>query len=193
MIKSDIFYTRFDQGFEAAVPLLPIRRLKGKVSKYELASSSGPVQLLFQVNSKASAMPYAPGQFWPVITAPASLRSGEPSDDGTISWYQYTSDAANQEVQALQRRVYEKVASQDAFSHELYRDLRDQSLEMMRTSIESPLEPRFPSTPLHYLDGDDAQAWGALFAAQLPDWLARFQAGPETLDRYMWRVHWAHL
>jgi hypothetical protein len=193
MIKSDIFYARFDEGFGAAVQRLPVRRLKGKVSKYELASASGPVQLLFQVNPKASAMPYAPGEFWPVLTAPASLRRGEPSDDGTISWYQYTSDADHQAVQALQRRVYEKVAAQEAFSHELYRDLRDQSLEMMRTVIEPPLEPRFPSTPLHYLDGDDAQAWGALFAAQLPGWLERFQASPETLERYMWRVHWAHL
>jgi hypothetical protein len=193
MIKSDIFYTRFDEGFRAAVERLPVRRLKRKVSTYELAGSSGPVQLLFPVNPKASAMPYAPGEFWPVITAPAPLRSGEPSDDGTISWYQYTSDADNQEVQALQRRVYDKVASQEMFSHELYRDLRDQSLAMMRTAIEAPPEPRFPSTPLHYLDGDDAQAWGALFATQLPDWLARFEANPETLERYMWRAHWAHL
>lgn len=59
--------------------------------------------------------------------------------------------------------------------------------------MNAAFEPRFPDAALKYLDADDATAWGALFARQLPAWLERFERRPETLAGYMWRGHWAHL
>lgn len=192
MISSEIFYAAFDEGFRPAMQVLPARRMKGKPSRYEVQTAAGPLQMAFKANPKASAIPHVPGEFWPVIIGPESLRGSEPGDDGSISWYQYTSEADVQEIQALRWHVYEKVAAQDTFSNEAYRGMRDSSLGLVRMSIEAPLDARLPSTALHYLDAVDARAWGGLFAAQLREWLARFEAAPETLDRYMWRVHWTN-
>src|SRR5438105_8422793 len=103
MIKSEVFYRAFEAG--AASIGLPegVLRGKGKIPKYTAHMSLSKVSFWFKVNSKASAIPHQPGEFWPDIAAPM-LRHGE-RDDGLVSWYQYTDPAMNQEILALQRSV----------------------------------------------------------------------------------------
>ncbi|HEU4699361.1 MAG TPA: hypothetical protein VFS40_09280 [Gemmatimonadales bacterium] len=188
MIKSGVFHASFHRGFAPALRTLPGRRT-GRTSAYEIETAVGPLALAFHVNPKASAIPYCAGECWPLLHAPAPLRRAE-GDDGLVSWYQYTTEPEHAAIQALQRRVYAKVAAQDGFAVDVHRQMRDNSLPLLRATTEAPLEARFPHTALAYLDADDAEAWGTLLGAQLPGWLARFQAQPETLESYMWRVHW---
>lgn len=190
MIDSTNFYASFDAGFRS-VPASPaVTRLRGKPSRYRLGTPAGTLSAWFKVNSKASALPYQPGEFWPVIDAPESLRHPRQVDGGTVSWYQYAGDEEHDAMRALQLRVCDKVAAQDEFEHDLYRGMRDLSLASVRDLIDVPFTPGHPHTALLYLDADDAFAWGAFFAARLPAWLDRFAAAPETLTMHMWRVHW---
>jgi hypothetical protein len=187
MIKSDLFYPAFESALTAATPGL-LQRQRGKLPKFTAATATGPLSIWFKVNAKASAIPYQPGEFWPVIEA-ATLRYGE-RDSGTVSWHQYTTPEENAAILDLNRRVYAKTQAQDTFENDVYRQMRDIWLNMAAFALDQPLLPGHPHTGLHYLDEEDAHAWGALFGQQLEGWLQRFNTQPETLEMYMWRVHW---
>lgn len=73
MIRSGVFHSSFHRGFAPAANAVPLRRT-GKSSAYEIATAAGPLALAFHVNPKASAIPRCPGEFWPVLHAPAPLR-----------------------------------------------------------------------------------------------------------------------
>lgn len=190
MIDSTTFYESFDAGFRSVSASPAVTRLRGKPSKYRIATPAGDLSVWFKVNSKASALPYQPGEFWPVIDAAEILRHPRQSDEGTVSWYQYTTDEEHAAMHALQLAVCGKVAAQDEFENDVYRDMRDIRLQSVRDLVDFPFTPGHPHTALLYLDAADAFAWGAFFAAQLPAWLHRFAAAPETLAMHMWRVHW---
>lgn len=191
MIKSDEFYARFDQGFAPARDSLPLVRLRGKASKYRVATAAGDLEFWFKVNSKASALPNQPGEFWPVITGAESLRDAQRHDDGIVSWYQYVTEEEGSGMRGMQHRVVEKAAAQEEFEHDLCREMLEARLPELRMQAEEPFEARLPHTALLYLDAEDATRWGELFARCLRGWLERFGREPETLARYMWRVHWS--
>jgi hypothetical protein len=188
MIKADVFYPRFEAGFVSSGGAAQVARGRGKIPKYTAQTPVGKLSFWFQVNSKASAIPYQPGEFWPVIDA-ATLRHNE-RDRGVVSWYQYTDAAMNEAIHERQRLVYQNVESQATFEPEFWRQARDLWLSVSRDSIGFELKPGFPHTRLFYLDPEDAEQWGALFGRQMEAWLARFCEQPETLEAHMWRTHW---
>jgi hypothetical protein len=134
------------------------------------------------VNPKVSAIPGWPGEFWPVIVWDGKRYNGR--DDGTISYYQYLSAAELEAVQAMRRAVVEKTAAEDPLK--LGRDY----LQLFFSSVELPLTPQNPHVGLYYFDETDAAMWGTWFGDHIGEWLRRFGAGPETLERWAWRVLW---
>ena len=188
MIKADVFYPRFEAGFAFSGGAALVARGRGKIPKYSAQTPAGKLSFWFQVNSKASAIPYQPGEFWPVIDA-AQLRYNE-RDEGLVSWYQYTDAAMNEAILGQQRLVYRKVETQSHFEPEFWRQARDLWLGVSRDLVGFELKPGFPHARLFYLDADDAQTWGALFGQQMQAWLTAFCEQPETLQAHMWRTHW---
>lgn len=191
MIKSNVFYEALDAGLASVLGGTTVERLPGKPAKYRLRTGAGDLHLWLRVNSKVSAMPYLPGEFWPEISAPETLRSRQGHDSGDVSWYQYSTEEQNAAFKEQQSRVRKKVAAQKTFENEFYRQMRNSRLSSLKALIADPLLPQHPHKELIYLDADDAHAWGTIFAEQLPSWLDRFTRAPETLNMYMWRVHWA--
>lgn len=192
MIKSNLFYAAFERGFGSHATSPAIVRRRGKIPKYQARIDSDEVHFWFKVNPKASAIPNQPGHFWPVIES-KTLRYNN-RDDGLLSWYQYTDAEMIQQMTQLQWGVFAKAGDQQTFELDIWRDLLMGScLPLMKTSIEMGFQPGSPHTGLYYLDEADAAAWGALFSAQLVQWLERYRLAPETLEAYMWRVHWNKL
>ncbi|CAN5725591.1 hypothetical protein BH23GEM11_BH23GEM11_04260 [soil metagenome] len=182
MIHGPTFYRNFDAGFAEAAPPSAVTRAKGAPSRYVAETPAGPVHFWFRVNSKASAIPNHPGEFWPVISD---------ADDATVSWYQRASAEQVAAILELQKRVYDKVAAQEDFAAEVYREMRDAGLPLLLHHARTIPEPRLPHHALLYLDAGDAQAWGRLLGGAIEAWLEAFAANPETVDSYMWRVHWS--
>lgn len=189
MIKSDAFYQAFEAGLARAERPAALQRSRGKVPKYRLDIPGDSLSLWFKVNGKASAIPYQPGEFWPVLEA-RTMRHG-PRDDGLVSWYQYTDEAMEGAIMAQQRGVFEKTRDQAHFEPEFWRQARDVWLAVNRGFLDFELRPGFPHTRLYYLDEADALQWGVVFGAQLGAWIERFTAKPETLEAYMWREVWS--
>lgn len=188
MIKSDVFYPAFDEGFAASSEAAKLTRSRGKIPKYTAQTPAGKLSFWFKVNSKASAIPYQPGEFWPVIEA-HEVRHND-RDEGLVSWYQYTDRAMDEAILVQQRVVYGKVEAQDSFEPEFWRQTRDLWLNVTRWALDLELGPGFPHTSLFYLDRADARTWGTLFGQQMAPWLARFCERPETLEAHMWRTVW---
>jgi len=188
MIKSDKFYAAFDKGFASQRTSPLIARKRGKIPKYHALVGSEEVFFWFKVNSKASAMPNLPGEFWPVIEA-SQLRHNQ-RDDGLLSWYQYSDQSINDEMKCFQSSVIAKVENQTKFEYPHGQKLRDAFLPGYQRDIAAGFEVGWPHTPLYYLHEYDAEFWGKWFAVQLVPWMERFRANPETLEGYMWRVHW---
>jgi len=178
MIKSDIFYAAFATGFASQQTSPIIRKRRGKIPKYYAAFGDDELSFWFKVNPKASGLLFRPGEFWPVIET-KKLRYSQ-NDNGLVSWYQYADESMNGEMTAFQWSVYEKADS-----------LPGTLLSLVRREIESGFEVGWPHTALFYVDAHDAQFCGKLFAVHLLPWMKRFCAKPETLDGYMWRVHWS--
>lgn len=189
MIKSDKFYKSFDSGFQSKGFPEGVKRLKGKVSKYNLETPHGNLIFWFQVNQKASALPTTPGEFWPDIFASDDLKRDD-LDNGNVSWYQYTTDAETEHMQSIQKNVYEKFILL-SYENEPLRLMRDANSQTMKQIIEQKFKPNFPHAALYYLDEQDAYEWGILFSKQIHEWDERFSAQPETLNSFMWRVHWS--
>ncbi len=188
MIKSDVFYSAFEKGFASQQTSPLIARRRGKIPKYYAVVGQEELSFWFKVNPKASALPPLPGEFWPVIEA--KLLRYNQRDKGLLSWYQYTDDSMNAEMKSFQRSVYAKVEGQNTFVSESARGLRDAFLPCLQRSIEADVRVGCPHDALYYVDERDAEFWGKLFAVQLVPWMERFCAAPETLEGYMWRLHW---
>lgn len=177
-IKSDIFYAAFAAGFASQKTSPLISKRRGKIPKYYAVFGDDELSFWFKVNPKASASPFYPGEFWPVIET-KNLRRDQ-RDDGLVSWYQYTDQSINEEMKAFQWSVYAKAEAQCSAL-----------LSLIRRAIEDGFEVGWPHTALYYVDARDAEFWGKLFAVHLLPWMERFCANPETLEGYMWRVHWS--
>ena len=172
MIKSDKFYASFTAGFGSRRTSPHIVRRRGKIPKYYAAVGSEEISFWFKVNPKASGLIIHPGEFWPVIET-SGFRYNK-DDNVIVSWYQYSDSQMKDEMKCLQWSVYRKLADDP----------------LIRRLIEHDFREGSPHDALYYTDESDAELWGILFAMQLVPWMERFRAGPETLDGYMWRVHW---
>ncbi len=189
MIKSDLFYAAFAAGLASQQKTPLIRKRPSKIPKYYATFAEDELSFWFKVNSRTSAFPNLPGEFWPVIMI-KHLRNNK-RDDGLVSWYQYADNSMNDEMTAFQWSVFAKVKNQTEFESAFYRSCRDSNLRHYRRTIQEGFQVGWPHTALFYLDERDAEFWGKLFAVHLPTWMARFCACPETLEGYMWRVHWS--
>jgi hypothetical protein len=96
----------------------------------------------------------------------------------------------NDEMKCFQWSVYSKVENQTEFEYKNGQRLTAAFLPSFRRNIQEDFRVGSPHEPLYYLDDGDAEFWGKLFALHLLPWMERFCASPETLDGYMWRVHW---
>jgi len=188
MIKSDLFYAAFEAGFTSQPTSPIVTRKRGRIPKYCAAAGSEKVDFWFKVNSKASALPPFPGEFWPVIET-EQFKCNE-TDNGLISWYQYTDRQMKDEMKRLQWSVFAKFENQTDFKLKSSRPMRDAHLPSLRRGIEEDFLANRPHTALYYFDEQDAEHWGKLFSRQLIPWIEKCWANPETLNGYMWRVHW---
>jgi len=182
MIRADAFYPAFHAAFAGAAGDAGFRRQGRKGSKWKIRAAGDDLHFNFRVNPKASAIPGWPGEFWPVIVWDGKRYNTR--DDGTISYYQYVTAAELEAVQAMRRAVVEKIAAQDPLK--LGRD----HLQIFFSSVELPLPPQNPHVGLYYFDEAHAAMWGKWFADNIGEWLRRFCARPETLERWAWRVLW---
>jgi hypothetical protein len=140
------------------------------------------------VHPKALPLPFQPGVFWPAVEAPAAIRHAEERDDGTVSWYQYISESDVSAIQRLRLEVLDRTARQEIPAHDPNGAGRDDAVSMLGPLLRLPPEPRIPDAPLPYLGADDAARWGELLTGQLPAWVERFDAMPETLVTFTWRT-----
>ena len=122
------------------------------------------------MNRSGAGRPDVPGEFRPEI-----------SWQGTVSYYQYASEAELAELQALRRGVVQKVAAQAR---------PNPTLASYVDGLDIPLRAQHPDVWLYYFDERDAAAWGGWFGARIAAWCARFAAAPETLESYCRRVLW---
>jgi hypothetical protein len=183
MIRADAFYSAFDTAFASAAGDAGFRRQGRQGSKWKIRAAGDDLHFNFRVNPKASAIPGAPGEFWPVIVWDGKRYNSR--DDGTVSYYQYLTAAELETVQAMRRAVVENAAAQDPL--QLGRD----HLRIFFSSVELPLTPQNPHVGLYYFDAADAAMWGKWFGEHIGDWLRRFGAEPETLERWARRVLWS--
>lgn len=190
MIPGDLFYRCFDDGFTASAPADAVSRIEGRPGRYRVRTPAGEVRAWFRVNPKGSGVPHQPGEFWPRLVAPSHLRHPTEEDDGTISWYQYTSADQLARIQSFRREVAARAGGRATDGDDVFEELAGPGAPVVELLAEQAPEPRFPHTRLFYLDADDAESWGRLFGEQLTGWIEAFADEPETLARYMWRVHW---
>lgn len=191
MIKSVQFVKAFDETFIDGARLAGLARQRSKTSKWLLKHGGGDLHFQFRVNPKASAIPHCPGEFWAEVAWDGPRYSSR--DDGTVSYYQYTTETENQSIHALVKAVIHKVRQQDSFENEGFRAARDIMLGSIDLGLDLPPEPRLPNYALYYLDENDASTWGAWFAHNVGPWIQRFQEAPETLEAWSWRVLWKDL
>lgn len=111
-----------------------------------------------------------PGEFRPDI-----------SWQGTVSYYQYASEAELAQMQGLRRAVVQKVVA---------RAQPSPLLAVIVDGLDIPLRAQHPDVALYYFDEHDAAAWGGWFGARIAAWCERFAAAPETLEDYCRRVLW---
>lgn len=191
VITSDLFYRRFDEGFEERALQNGLTRMRGKVSRWTLAHGAGPLQFEFRINPKASALPGIPVHFWPLVQWSGPRYSER--DSGLVSWFQYTSEAENRSIQELRRRVLDKANRLEFCPDEAHRVLARSVLEMLYLELDDSLRPNHPQPSLFYFDEEDCMVWGEWFGGNLGEWLVRFGAMPETLETWCWRVLWKDL
>lgn len=190
MIKADAFHRAFDRGFSEPATAAGLTRRRGRASIWLATRPAGSLTLSVRVNPKASALPFSPGEFsldwkW---EGPRT----DPADDGTVSHFQYDTEADRAALPALNAAVLDRAERLEAEPAPL-RAGRDALLAVRREGLALPPVPNHPGHAFYYLDESDADAWGRWLGARLSGWLTRFDAAPETLQAWCWRVLWKDL
>jgi len=165
LIPAEAFHLAFDAAFAPAAAAAGLSR---RGTKWKLVVAGHGLQLGFPVNKRGAGLADIPGEFRPQL-----------SWQGTVSYYQYTSEAELMEMQALRRGVVQKVVA---------RGRRNAILASTIDGLDIPLRAQHPDVWLYYFDHHDAAAWGGWFGARVSAWLARFTAAPETLEAWCRRV-----
>lgn len=168
LIPAKAFHLAFDTAFAPAAAAAGLAR---RGTKWKLIVASHALQLGFPVNRKGAGLSDVPGEFRPEFSW----------QGGTVSYYQYASEADLAEMQALRRAVVQRVVAQ-ARPNPILASTID--------GLDIPLRAQHPDVWLYYFDEHDAAAWGGWFGARIAAWLARFGAAPETLDSWCRRVLW---
>ena len=178
------FYEAFDIGW-ASVPMpIELKRLAGKTIKWKLPCASGSLLLSIVTNSKtAGLLPHLPGEYFFRVTWNHFEGDAKKSDE--VSWFQYTTNEEAATYAQLQRSVLEKF-------------LALPGKEGLRSIFNYACDPTWLpranfSEATFYLDDEDAESWGEWWAQNLPAWLERFNAYPESLNDWCWRVLWSDI
>jgi len=165
LIPAEAFHLAFDAAFAPAAAAAGLSR---RGTKWKLVVAGHGLQLGFPVNRRSAGLPDVPGEFRPEIAW-----------QGTVSYYQYASEADFQEMRALRRAVVQKVVAHAQ---------PNRLLTVIVDGLDIPLRVQHPDVALYYFDENDAAAWGGWFGARVSAWLARFTAAPETLEAWCRRV-----
>jgi len=176
MIPAEAFYQNFNAAFGAPADLV---RKGRRGAKWKWVAAGHEIELSFAVDRKAAGIPDAPGAFWPLLSWQGPRYGAR--DDGTVSYYQYATEADITEIQSMRRAVVQKVVS---------RAQPNKLLSVYVEGLDTPLRPNHPQVGLFYFDERDAAAWGGWFGARIAAWRERFAAAPETLESYCRRVLW---
>jgi len=97
LIPAEAFHLAFDAAFAPAAAAAGLSR---RGTKWKLVVAGHGLQLGFPVNKRGAGLADIPGEFRPQL-----------SWQGTVSYYQYTSEAELMEMQALRRGVVQKVVA----------------------------------------------------------------------------------
>lgn len=106
--------------------------------------------------------------------------------------FQYDTDADRAALPARNAAVLDRAERLPAEPAAL-REGRDALLAVRREGLAVPPVPNHPHYALYYLDEADAESWGRWLGAGMAGWLERFDAAPETLTAWCWRVLWKDL
>ena len=176
------FYQAFDSGW-ASIPMsIQLKRLAGKTIKWKVVCPSGSVLLSIATNSKtAGLLPHLPGEYFFRITW--NHFEGDEKKSDEVSWFQYTTEQEVAAYAQLQRKALEKFLAQPG-------------KEGLRSIYNYASDPTWLpcanfTEDTYYFDPEDAEEWGRWWAQSLPAWLERFNAQPESLNNWCWRVLWS--
>lgn len=176
------FYEAYDIGW-ASVPMpIELKRLAGKTIKWKVLCPSGSLIFAIATNPKtAGLLPHLPGEYFFRVTWNHSDENGKKADE--VSWFQYATREESAAYAQLQRQTLEKF-------------LRQPGKEGLRSIYNYASDPTWLpranfSEEIYYFDVEDAEEWGRWWAQSLPAWLERFNAQPESLNDWCWRVLWS--
>jgi hypothetical protein len=140
----------------------------------------GPLSMAFDfaLNPKAAGpVPAHPGEFTLTISLPGN--SNHPLAS-MVSLFQYTTGAEVDRYVAIEAQAIERFAA-----------ARPELASQFPAESQRPV-PNV-SQWCHFVDGDDVDRWAAWYAGLIPAWIPRYQAAPESLEDWCWRVLWPHL
>src|SRR5574337_1163639 len=103
-MQAQEFYSAFERGFVEETAPIKLARSRGKALKWQFrCPDASTLSIGFRLNQK-NLQGY-PGEFMPAIAWNGPRHNAR--DDGEVSFYQYTSSADVDALQALQRQVVE--------------------------------------------------------------------------------------
>ncbi len=191
MIRADAFTPAFEAALAGGAARAGLTRRRGRMSRWAGSRPAGDLLFQFRINPKMSGIAGCPGELWAEATWDGP-RHG-PRDSGAVSFYQYTTEDDHRSLTALRRSAVDKAAAFTGFAHESERLGREALLSAILLDLEEPPRPQHPQHALYYFDREDAAGWGAWFGERLEGWIRRFDAAPETLEAWCWRVLWRDL
>ena len=176
-LDADGFQSRFEAAFApVADSLAMVRRARRRLCWQH---GHGPLSMAFDfaLNPKAERPQAAyPGEFTLTISLPGN--SNHPLAS-MVSLFQYTTE------NEVDRYVRIEGTAIDRFLAG--------SPEMANLFPEGARRPAANvSQWCHFVDGDDVDRWAAWYAGLIPAWIPRYQAAPESLEDWCWRVLWPH-
>ena len=174
-LSADDFQARFEAAFAPVADALGmVRRGRRRLCWQH---GHGPLSMAFDfaLNPKPAApLPDHPGEFALTISLPGN--SNHPLAS-MVSLFQYTTDAEVDRYVAIESRAVARFVAEHPDAAASF-------------PPEAPRPVPNVSQWCHFTDGDDVDAWAGWYAALVPEWIPRYQAAPESLEDWCWRVLW---
>ncbi len=176
--NADEFQARFEAVFGPVADALGmVRRGRRRLCWQH---GHGPLSMAFDfaINEKAAKlMPGYPGEFSLTVSLPGN--SNHPLAS-MVSLFQYTTDEEVDRFVAIESQAVDRFVAAHPDMANLF-----------------PAGSRRPAANVsqwcHYVDGGDVDRWAGWYAELIPTWIPRYQAAPESLEDWCWRVLWPHL
>jgi hypothetical protein len=174
-LAADRFQASFEAEFAPVADGLGMVRRSGRRLCWQLGQ--GPLSMAFDfaLNPRAAKSPsFLPGEFALTISLPGN--SNHPLAS-MVSLFQYATDAEVDGYVAAEGAVVGRFLAANPDLASLFR--------------EDPRPAPNVSQWCHYLDAGDVDRWARWYAAVVPAFIPRYQARPESLEDWCWRVLWA--